>query len=737
MKRSGAFVLLGVVLALGGVLLSTSTTVLRVEQTVGLGSLFRLRGAVPPPQEVAVVGLSTLSAEAVGATADVDSWPRELHARVIDRLSAAGAAVIPIDLGFSSPRDDATDAQLAAAIARAGNVILLERVRSDTHAGAGGAVVTIERRLRPIERFDAVALGTAPFTLPKVPNLLGQYWTFGRSLGDHANLPAAALHGYALPVHDLFIQLAIESTPSIAALRDSLDRQAVDVRGLAAVMRDLRGLFTRMPELAGNLHARLANATLSADERHLLTALTALYAGPGSRFLNFYGPAGSIPTLAYDAVLDGLDDDALAAAVQGKAVFIGFSEDLQPEQQDEFLSVFTQDGQSLAGVEIGATAFANLLHRNEIRPIGRAAHWAIVALWGLAVGLLPGFVTSRGTLLVATLAAACYAGVAYAAFGLAQLWVPLVVPLAVQWPIGIVMGLAISHRHLHRQRERVQAALGYYLPPAAVARLADETSRPRHHRELVHGTCLVTDAEQYTTLSESLHPTELGELMDDYYDVLVEAVHRHGGVVSDIGGDSMVAVWPSADADPAARRNACLGALEVLRAVDGFNRERLGAALPTRLGIDCGELLLGTMGARARGEYRAVGDIVNTAARLQGLNRLLRTRVLVSAPVIEGLEGLGVRPLGEFLLVGKRTPVSVVELREAEAGRCDPQAPRFAEALAQFRCGRWRDAREGFEGVLRIAPDDGAAAFFVAQCEALAGRYPEGDWDGVVRVSVK
>src|SRR5690606_16115700 len=150
-------------------------------------------------------------------------------------------------------------------------------------------------------------------------------------------------------------------------------------------------------------------------------------------------------------------------------------------------------------------------------------------------------------------------------------------------------------------------------------------------RELVHGTCLVSDIERYTTLSETLHPTMLGELMDAYYDVIVQAVHRHGGIVSDIGGDSMIAVWPAASSAAETRTAATRAALEVLEAAEAFNRGQVHGRLPTRIGLDSGQLLLGNVGASERGEFRAVGDIVNTAARLQGLNRLLGTRVLVSS----------------------------------------------------------------------------------------------------------
>ena len=175
------------------------------------------------------------------------------------------------------------------------------------------------------------------------------------------------------------------------------------------------------------------------------------------------------------------------------------------------------------------------------------------------------------------------------------------------------------------------------------------------NRQLLHGTCLFTDAEEYTTVSEALRPEELAGLMNDYYQAMFRVVERHGGMVSDTSGDSMVALWATTTPDSTSRIKACRAALEIVEAVAEFNLGRGGSQLPTRVGLESGEVLLGNIGAEQRFEYRAIGDhIVNTASRLQGLNRLLRTRVLVSAATVAGAPGLVTRNVGVFLLRGKK-----------------------------------------------------------------------------------
>jgi adenylate cyclase len=739
LRRAG---LLGLGVGVLGVLASMLPPILEVEESLGLGWLFAVRGPLDPPEDVVVVGISRESADAFGIGTDLDDWPRSLHADLIDQLASAGAAVIVFDIIFDKPRTPDGDLRLAEAVTRAGNVILLERVRSEhvelqDDAGSGGAVFW-ERRVPPIEPLQHGALATAPFTLPVVPIRVGQFWTFGRAAGDTPNLPATALHAYALPLQDALVRLLIDARPELGEALAGLP--SGPTVNLQDTIRELRGSVRAHGLLGADLARRVEQGSETPERLRRLRALAALYTGPDSRYLNYYGPARTITTIPYHHAAPQLAE-GIAEAVAGKVVFVGFSERRQPEQQDAFISVFSErSGRNLSGVEIGATAFANLLDGTTLRPLPLPAHWVAVLLWGFAVAA----VVVASPALVAP-AAALAAGALYAAgiahqFGAASIWGPLFVPLAVQLPMALIAALLWNAHRMRQQRERVQTALGYYLPEGVVHRLARETVSVRSNRELIFGTCLVTDAEQYTTLSEALHPEELGELMNAYYQVLVDAVVKHGGLVSDIAGDSLVAVWPAAKTVGTTHLQACAAAREVLGAVDVFNEACVRRELPTRVGLDSGQLLLGNIGSSRRGEYRAVGDIVNTAARLQGLNRHLGTRVLLSGATADGTAGLVTRRLGRFLLVGKLTPVSVLELQQV-GGTPEPSTVElnalFDAALRSFSASRWNEASVAFDAVLQTFPDDGPSRFFRDQCRRLRKLHPDGNWDGVLRMSVK
>ena len=125
-------------------------------------------------------------------------------------------------------------------------------------------------------------------------------------------------------------------------------------------------------------------------------------------------------------------------------------------------------------------------------------------------------------------------------------------------------------------------------------------------------------------------------------------------------------------------RDACGAAIEIAIALREF-RQTLGKpALPTRIGLHAGEIFLGNIGGARHFEYRPVGDIVNTATRIEGMNKYLGTKILVSAEVCSAVNGFLTRNLGMFLLAGKTRPVNVHEL----VSRLEESTPRQRDCCA-------------------------------------------------------
>ncbi len=258
--------------------------------------------------------------------------------------------------------------------------------------------------------------------------------------------------------------------------------------------------------------------------------------------------------------------------------------------------------------------------------------------------------------------------------------------------------------------------------------------------QIVYGTCLSTDAEQYTTFSEIMDPKELSSFMNQYYEAVFEPVKQHGGIVSDVKGDSMLAIWATAHPDAALRNQACLAALDIASAVHRFKQSSDTLQLPTRIGLHSGNMSLGTIGAIDHYEYRAVGDIVNTASRIEGLNKYLGTRILLSEEVLYDLDDFLTRECGKFLLVGKSKPIVVHELicrieesNEEKRSLCG----MFAEALSAYRRQSWAEAIEILHKSMKTYPEDGPSIFYLKLCKKYRENPPGEIRNGLVYLNEK
>jgi adenylate cyclase len=746
-------VTLGLLTGVLGLLLSLMPVVFEFEENIDLAILFKLRGARQAPSDVIIISVDKDSAAHFNLPNDPGQWPRSLHARLTESLARAGAAVVAFDIIFDKARAVADDQAFADAIRQARNVILSEYLSRETvtvidqHRPPWGAL-HIETLVPPIPLLAQAAVALAPFPLPKVPVKVSQYWTFKTGIGDTPTLPIVAFQIFALEAYDAFVRLLAQVSPS-QATNLPRDREALlTTTSVEEFVRVLRGIFTSEPLLAERMLEAWRNTkTRSVDvhKQHLLTSLIRMYQSANSQYLNFYGPPGTITTVPYYQALPMQEASSRTQQpldVHGKMVFVGFSERLRPEQKDGFYTVFSQtNGVDISGVEIAATAFANLLDNTSLRLLDWRRQLALLVLWGLLLGsvcyLLPISIAAVSVLGLSVL----YLMAAQQQFTATGTWYPLLVPLLVQAPLAFFGALLWKYCATNRERQNVREAFAYYVPDKVIDQLAKSVANVKTSGQLVYGVCLFTDAAQYASVAEAMEPKELGSFMNTYYATVFEPVRQHGGIVSDVIGDAMMALWATAQPEAALREQACLAALAIARAVERFKQSSGTAPLPTRIGLHAGSMLLGNIGALDHYEYRAIGDIVNTASRIEGLNKFLGTRILLSAEVLEQLSGFLTRELGTFLVAGKSKPLVVHELicrLEESNGQQRSRCALFAEALEAYRGQAWEGAIEKFSALSSSSEyEDGPSLFYVKLCKQYREKPPEAAWDGIVHLMGK
>lgn len=303
---------------------------------------------------------------------------------------------------------------------------------------------------------------------------------------------------------------------------------------------------------------------------------------------------------------------------------------------------------------------------------------------------------------------------------------------------AVLLGLLHNYASEGRQRRFIKGAFQQYLSPQVIEQLIADPGKLKLGGERKVLSIFFSDLQGFTSISEKLDPETLTALLNDYLSAMTEIIHEEQGTVDKYEGDAIIAFWnaPLDVPDHALRavRAAlrCQARLAELRPVF---RQRTGHDLFMRIGISTGPAVVGNMGSHNRFDYSMLGDAVNLAARLEGVNKQFGTFTMVSDSTREAVgDAVAMRELGRVAVVGRKVPVTVFEPMD------DGLAQARAAALAGFEKGLQAyyrgDCAEAAGVFSTLAQDDPAAARYVEVCNALPPSAPEG-WDGVWKMTGK
>jgi adenylate cyclase len=739
----------GLVTAACGLVLVLTPLGTTFERTFGLDWLFKMRGARPPPSEVTVVGINSGTGRALDLPRFPHDWQRTVHARLIERLVEQNAGGIVFDIDFSRPKTGDEDAILARAVAEADRVVLFEwlsgrRERVLTAGGGDGGWTWIEQMQPPTTVLAAAAKALGPFPLPKLDQAAFEFWVFKSSAGDAPTTAAVALQLKALTVYEEWLALLKEAG---ALGVEHLPAHAEDLKG-PADMRQLMQSLRRMFQRDASLEQRVKQAINrlygeKPEARQLLASLAALYAGPEHYYINFYGPPGTIRTIPYDSLLrnDSRETAARRGGLTNTMVFVGYSDLYDPDQPDRFYTSFTgKDGVDLSGVEIMATAYANLLSERTLLPSDTATSALAVVAFGLLAGIFAYLLPATAAVPAVFAFTVLYAGLLQWRFNEADLWLPLATPALVQLPLALLIGLLGQYLLKRRKEEQMTRAIRYYLPESLVRDLAERQVDPTTLNRVVFGICLATDMSDFISLAESKSPHELAVFMNQYFDALAQALKRHGVDVMEFRADMIMCAWIASVRSSAVCHKGMEAAIEVSEIITRFAQQYGSRHFNPRVGLQDGDVYVGHTGDGGRFLYSIVGDTANTATRLESLNKRLGTHVLAAESVVQNSDGLLLRPLGLFRLRGKADATSVFEI----LGRKDSARPehldlctQFAEGLAAFQRKEWLRAAALFEAITKSYADDGPSQFYWVHSQKYAAEPPAYDGPAVIHMYEK
>jgi adenylate cyclase len=283
----------------------------------------------------------------------------------------------------------------------------------------------------------------------------------------------------------------------------------------------------------------------------------------------------------------------------------------------------------------------------------------------------------------------------------------------------------------------ILGAFKHYLAPALVERMLDDPEQLRLGGAEYEVTIIFTDLAGFTTISEKLDPESLQRLLTRFFKEMMDILLSENATLDKFIGDAIMVYFgcPVAFPDHAAR--ACRAAVRMQARMRELNREWSAAGYPEirmRVGINTGTVVAGNMGTDEIFNFTILGDNVNLASRLEGVNKEYGSLTIASESTRQRLgDGFLLRELDSIRVKGKVEPVAIYEvsgMQDAE-GQTAELHRLFGEGLALYRAGDFGQAERRFAAALLIEPGDGPSRTFVERCRAYRDSPPPEDWGGV------
>ena len=319
------------------------------------------------------------------------------------------------------------------------------------------------------------------------------------------------------------------------------------------------------------------------------------------------------------------------------------------------------------------------------------------------------------------------------------------VPLMAIFSTFLVSTIA-SFLRAEREKGFIRSAFSHYLSADVIKEIISDPDKLKLGGTKKHMTAIFTDIRGFSTISEKLTPEDLVRLLNQYLSKMSDVILDLQGTIDKYEGDAIIAFFgaPLDLKDHAFR--ACKSAAAMKRVERELNVRFLNegtAPLPlmTRVGINTGDMVVGNMGTDRKMDYTIIGDAVNLAARLEGVNKQYGTWICVSEDTAsQAGDSFIFRRLDRIRVVGKNVPIRLLELVEEKEMLDDPALrfyKNFEEALQSFENRNWKESRGMFADLVAQSAEDGPSKLYLGRCETYIEKPPVDDWDGVFNLTTK
>jgi adenylate cyclase len=728
-----------------------------------LDTRFRLRGTDHPDPRIVIVAIDQRSQDLLGRW----PFPRNVFARMLDVLREDGARVAAFDVTFQEPDEAAqpfreVHAELEAQLKKGQPVspqVLAEIVEQEKRHDYD------QQFAQAIKRFGNVVLGNFFFYTPAdiqgmTPAMLDRYANLLAYFPYPQVRPTSTAHGAKSYLKLIQNYQDLGALPLGAQANTEVLTEAVSSRGATGffniptdndgvVRRALLALpYGRDPDRANwDLYPSLDAETIRfylglSDNQTVLnfgdTGVVSLQFGPSLTvrpdsiarlMINYQGPVGSYK---YVSLADVVNKNFPPGTFKNKIVLVGATATGIGD-----LRTTPYGGVNYPGVEIHANIIDTILNKKFLL---HGADQVLVDLLcifilGIPLGMWLALSRPRTMAVAPSLLLVAFILLNYFAFKKGW-WLNFTIPAAT---LVANTGLVALYRVLVEEREKrkVEGAFQQYLSPDVIRILLrnPEMVQPRKTEVSV----LFCDVRDFTSISEQLDAQELALLLNGYLTEMTKVLFHHRGTLDKYIGDALMALWGAPFKQPEHASEACHAALAMKQRVQELQehwRAQGQPLLQVGFGISTGVASVGNMGSSLRYGYTAMGDVVNLASRLEGLNKEYHTQIIVNESTYSAASSDGkliFRDLDLIRVKGKHKPVGIYELLDLRDGNEERAelAAMFAEALGCYRSCNWTDAIQRFVKIMSRWPEDGPSQVFLERCLAYVIEGPPPNWDGV------
>jgi adenylate cyclase len=302
-----------------------------------------------------------------------------------------------------------------------------------------------------------------------------------------------------------------------------------------------------------------------------------------------------------------------------------------------------------------------------------------------------------------------------------------------------------------KSKEKLREAFGQFLDPRIVANVVDaSTGQLKEVAERRKVTIFFSDIANFSGIGEQLTAANLVRLLNRYFTASTEGIRAHHGIVDKFIGDAVMAFWASPFSEGETHaRDGCLTCLDLLNSFTQISREiseitglrRNVPKFQARMALATGDTVIGTVGSDTTKSFTVIGDTVNVASRLEGVNKVYGTNILINEECYRLAETeVEAREIDLVTVFGKVEPVRIFEL-QARQGALDPAVAKlnniYADALQLYREQKWKEAEGAFRECLKIKEHDGPSLEFLTRIANFARTPPPKDWNGVWNTASK